>query len=248
MTTYQRLYVPLLAVGLLAAACDKGEPAENMLASASAASSAAVPEQAAPAPKKMVSAATPMARTAPMYDAATYQVDPSHSSLGFSVRHFALARVHGTFDKFSGTVFLDEKMPANSRIEVSVDVASVNTREPKRDGHLKSPDFFDAKKFPTMSFKSTRVERSIDGGYRVTGDLTIHGTTKSVVLDVEPLSPELASPLKTTVRGTHASTKINRKDFGLLWNIGLETGGVAVSDDVAIDLDLELVKQLPSAK
>lgn len=238
----------LLCAGLLAAACDKGKPTESLPASTSPMSSSAAPERAAPVPHEMASAAMSAAPAAPMYDAATFQVDPSHSAVGFSVRHFALARVHGTFDKFSGTVFLDEKMPANSSIDVSVDVASVNTREPKRDGHLKSPDFFDAKKFPKMTFKSTRVERASGGGYRVTGDLTIRGTTKSVVLDVEPLSPELASPLKTTVRGTHASTKINRKDFGLVWNIALETGGVAVSDDVAIDLDLELVKQPPTAK
>jgi polyisoprenoid-binding protein YceI len=248
MTTCQPVYVVLLAAGVLAAACDKGEPVPSLLASTSAASTPAAPEPAAAAPKQLVSAAMTAARAAPMYDAATFQVDASHSSVGFSVRHFALARVHGTFDKVSGTVFLDEKSPANSAIEVSVDVASINTREPKRDRHLQSPDFFDAKKYPHMTFKSTRVERSNDGGYRVIGDLTIRGITKSVVLEVEPLSPELSSPLKTTVRGTHASAKINRKDFGLVWNVALETGGVAVSDEVSIDLELELVKQLPTAK
>jgi polyisoprenoid-binding protein YceI len=191
--------------------------------------------------------AAPPEPPTPVYAPAAFDVDPTHSAVAFSVRHFAMATVRGTFDRFTGAVFLDEGTPSNSKIDVSIDIDSVNTREPKRDGHLKSPDFFDAKKHPPMTFKSTNVER-VGTGYRVTGDLTIHGTTKSVVLDVDPLSRELASPLKTIVRGTHASTKISRKDFGLVWNIALETGGVAVSDEVAIDLDLELVKKTAAAR
>jgi polyisoprenoid-binding protein YceI len=251
MARYQRLFVALLTAGLLAA-CDENKPADTPSTAATMAGSA----RTAAAPKPVATGepsavptmpAAPPAPPTPMYAPAAFNVDPTHSAVAFSVRHFAMAWVRGTFDKFTGTVFLDEGTPSNSKIDVSIDIDSVDTREPKRDGHLKSPDFFDAKKYPTMTFKSTNVER-VASGYRVTGDLTLHGTTKSVILDVDPISPELASPLKTVVRGTHASTKLSRKDFGLVWNIALETGGVAVSDEVAVDLDLELVKKTAAAK
>lgn len=235
MKHHQRwIAVALLTAGLIAG-CDENKPSDPGAA-------AAVPSSVTSAQASAAAAIPP-----PAYDPASFVIDPTHSAVAFTVRHFALSKVRGTFDKFTGSVFIDEATPKNSTIDVTIDVDSVDTREPKRDTHLKSPDFFDAKKFPTMTFKSTAVERGANG-YRVTGDLTLHGVTKSVVLDVDPISPELSSPLKTIVRGTHASTKISRKDFGLSWNVALETGGVAVSDEVTIELDLELVKRVAAAK
>jgi polyisoprenoid-binding protein YceI len=174
--------------------------------------------------------------------AAEWQIDGSHSTVGFSVKHMMVSNVKGNFEKVSGTVSIDDANIAASKVEVAIDAASINTRTEKRDQHLRSPDFFDAARYPQLTFKSTRVERAGRGKYKVTGDLTIRGTTRPVVLLVSSLSPATKSPFGTVVRGVSATGKINRKDFGLTWNKALETGGVVVGEDVELQIDAELVQ------
>jgi polyisoprenoid-binding protein YceI len=173
----------------------------------------------------------------------TYTIDPAHSVADFKVRHLMVSNVRGEFSGVSGTVQFDRENPANSKIEAKIDVNTIQTRDAQRDAHLKSPDFFDAEKYPTITFVSKKVAKNGSDDYKVTGDLTIHGVTKEVVLDVEDVAPETKDPWGNTKAGASAKTKINRKDFGLVWNVGLETGGVLVGEDVQIHLDLELAKQ-----
>jgi polyisoprenoid-binding protein YceI len=173
----------------------------------------------------------------------TYNIDPSHSTASFSIKHMMIAKVHGGFEKLSGKLVYDAANPSKSSVEVSIDAASVNTREPQRDAHLKSADFFDVEKYPTISFKSTRVEGSA-GDLRVIGDLTIHGVTQSVTLEVEGPSTEMKDPWGNIKIGASATTKIKRKDFGLTWNAALEAGGLLVGDDVNITLEVQFVKQV----
>ena len=173
---------------------------------------------------------------------STYRIDPSHSSAGFSVKHMMIAKVHGGFEKMSGTLVYDPANLVKSSVEVSIDAASVNTRETQRDTHLRSADFFDVEKYPTISFKSTRFEES-PGGMRIVGDLTIHGVTKTVTLESERPSEEMKDPWGNVKIGASATAKIKRKDFGLTWNAALETGGLLVGDDVNITLDVQFVKQ-----
>ncbi|MDE3165318.1 MAG: YceI family protein [Acidobacteriota bacterium] len=172
----------------------------------------------------------------------TYNIDPAHSTADFKVRHLMIANVRGEFSKVAGTVQFDPETPANSKVEARIDVNSLQTREAQRDAHLKSADFFDVEKFPEMTFVSKNVVRTDDDEYKVTGDLTIHGVTREVVLAVEGPGPEVKDPWGNLKTGASAKTKINRKDFGLVWNVALETGGVLVGDDVQIQLDLELVR------
>jgi len=172
----------------------------------------------------------------------SWQIDPAHSQIQFSVRHMMISNVRGRFEDFKGTVDFDERKPSRSKVSVEIDVASVNTREPKRDGHLKSPDFFDAATYPTVIFKSKRLETVDDSRGRITGDLTIRGITKEVVLDTE-YSGQAKSPWGAVSAGFSAQTTINRKDWGLNWNQVLETGGVLVGDEVTINIELEIVKQ-----
>lgn len=172
----------------------------------------------------------------------TYQIDPAHSSAHFSVRHMMISNVRGEFTKMSGKVLWDAENPANSSIENSIDASSINTRDAQRDGHLKSADFLDVEKYPSIEFRSTKVE-SNDGEIRVTGDLTIHGVTKSVVLDVEDATPETKDPWGNVRIGASATTKIRRKDFGLTWNAALETGGVLVGEEVKISIEVEALRQ-----
>lgn len=174
--------------------------------------------------------------------AAAWDIDPSHSAAGFSVRHMMISNVHGEFGKVAGTVDWDGKTGA---IEATIDASSINTRDEKRDGHLKSPDFFDVAKYPTITFKSQKITAK-GSKLTVTGDLTIHGVTKPVVLAVEA-SKEMKDPWGNTRLGATATTKINRKDFGLVWNKALETGGVVVGDEVSISIDLELIKKVAAA-
>ena len=169
-----------------------------------------------------------------------WRIDPAHSAAQFSVRHMMVSNVRGHF-KVSGTAKWDPQNPAASSIDAAIDVASLNTREVKRDAHLKSPDFFDAEKFPNMTFKSKKVERAGEGKLKMTGDLTIHGVTKEVVFDVEGPTQELKSPQGTRI-GAGATARINRKDFGLAWNRAIEGGGVVVGDEVQITMDVEMVK------
>jgi polyisoprenoid-binding protein YceI len=177
---------------------------------------------------------------------STYTIDGSHSSAQFSVKHMAISNVKGEFTAVAGTVAYDPKNPAASRIDATIDVNSINTREPKRDAHLKSADFFDTAKYPTMAFHSKSAWKS-GNWLQVKGDLTMHGVTREVVLDVEGPTAETKDPWGNLRIGATATTKINRKDWGLTWNQALEAGGVLVGDDVAITLDIEAVKAVPAA-
>jgi polyisoprenoid-binding protein YceI len=172
----------------------------------------------------------------------TYEIDPAHSSADFTVKHMMIAKVHGGFEKMTGKFVYDPEDFAKSNVEVSIDASSINTREPQRDTHLKSADFFDVEKYPTIGFKSTRFEGTPDD-MKIVGDLTIHGVTKPVTLDVEKPSGEVKDPWGKIKIGTSATAKIKRKDFGLTWNAALEAGGVLVGDDVNITLDVQFVKQ-----
>lgn len=170
-----------------------------------------------------------------------WSIDSSHTRAGFSVRHMMIANVHGQFEKVSGTVDFNEQDPARSSVDVQIDVASLNTRDEKRDAHLRSPDFFDAETYPVMTFKSRRVEKLSNSHGRLIGDLTIRGLTREVALDVE-YTGQAKSPWGTTSAGFTATAKINRKDWGLNWNVALETGGVLVGDTVTIQIEAEIVK------
>ncbi|HEX6385963.1 MAG TPA: YceI family protein [Anaerolineae bacterium] len=172
----------------------------------------------------------------------TWQIDPAHSHIQFSVRHMMIATVRGRFENFDGTVHFDEDDPENSTAYVEIDAASINTREAQRDNHLRSPDFLHAEKYPVLTFESKDIELIDEKSARVTGDLTIRDVTREVVLLVK-YQGQAKSPWGTTSAGFSASTKINRKEFGLSWNQALETGGVLVGDEVKIDVELEIVKQ-----
>jgi polyisoprenoid-binding protein YceI len=174
--------------------------------------------------------------------AATWNVDPDHSNIGFKVRHLMVSNVKGHFDKHSGVVTIDDKDIAKSKVEVSIDTASINTNVQKRDDHLRSADFFDVATYPTMTFVSKKVAIAGKDKLKVTGDLTLHGITKEVVLDVEGPTAEIKDPWGVIRRGAVASTKINRKDFGVVWNKALEAGGVVVGDEVNITLEVEMIK------
>jgi polyisoprenoid-binding protein YceI len=172
----------------------------------------------------------------------SWQIDPSHSEINFTVRHMMVTNVRGRFEKFSGTFDFDEKNPVQSKIEVQIDTASINTRDPQRDGHLKSPDFFEVEKYPYATFKSKRIEVVDSHHGHVVGDLTIRDATNEVVLEVE-YSGQSKSPWGTTSAGFNATTTINRKDYNLTWNQSLETGGVLVGEEIKINIDIELIKQ-----
>ena len=175
--------------------------------------------------------------------AGTWELDPAHTSVQFKVRHMMVSNVRGDFEKVSGNVTYDEDDISRSSADITIDANSINTRVAKRDKHLKSPDFLDAEMYPLLVFRSKRVETAGEGMLKVTGDLTIRGVTREVVLDVEgPTPPVRDLQGKMRVGGT-ASTTINRKDFGLTWNKAIETGGVVVGDEVEITIDLELVRE-----
>lgn len=172
-----------------------------------------------------------------------YQIDPAHSSLNFSVKHMMIAKVHGGFDKFSGHFTYDPSNTESSSVDVEVAVASINTRDEKRDTHLKSADFFDSEKFPSITFKSTNIVAR-KGALKVVGDLTIHGVTNSVTLEGEGPSEEMKDPRGNIKIGLSVSTKIKRKDFGLTWNAALEAGGFLVGDEVNISIDVQFIKKI----
>lgn len=174
---------------------------------------------------------------------AIWNIDPAHSSASFSIKHMMIAKVHGGFEKLSGTLQYDAANPAQASVEASIDAASINTREAQRDGHLRSADFFDVEKFPTLSFKSTKVEADGDD-LKVTGLLKIKDVSKEVVFAVEGPTAELKDPYGNLKIGVSATTKIKRKDFGLTWNAALEAGGVLVGDDVTITLDVQFAKKV----
>ncbi|WP_348266061.1 YceI family protein [Edaphobacter paludis] len=172
-----------------------------------------------------------------------YEIDPAHSSAQFTIRHLMISNVRGDFKSVKGTVVYDPENLANTSIQAEIDVHSLNTRDENRDAHVKSAEFFHAEKYPSIAFKSNKVESAGDGELKVTGGLTILGVTKEVVLKVEGPSDEAKDPWGNLRIGASGSTKIKRSDFGLTWNAMLETGGVMLGDDVKIELDLELVKQ-----
>ncbi|HAD03470.1 MAG: protein yceI precursor [Desulfuromonadales bacterium GWD2_61_12] len=174
--------------------------------------------------------------------AATYTIDPEHTSIQFKVRHMMATNVVGAFQKFDGTVELDDKDISKSKVAITIDTASLNSYVAKRDEHLRSPDFFDVAKYPTMTFVSQNVVADGAGKLKITGDLTIRGITKRVLLDVEGPSAESKDPWGNLRRGASATTKIYRQDFGLNWNAALETGGFAVGDEVLITLEVEMIK------
>ena len=172
----------------------------------------------------------------------TWNIDPAHSIAEFKVKHMMIANVKGQFSKVSGALFLDESDLANSRVEATIEAASIHTRDEQRDAHLKSPDFFDVEKFPTLHFKSKSISIVRDGELGVEGDLTIRGVTRKVRFSVEGPTPPAKDPWGNTRVAISATTKINRKDFGLTWNAALETGGILVGDEVTLTLDAEFVK------
>jgi polyisoprenoid-binding protein YceI len=172
----------------------------------------------------------------------TWNIDPAHAVAEFKVKHMMISNVKGQFHKVTGSLTLDESNLANSRVEAVIEAASIETRDPQRNGHLKSADFLDVENFPTLSFKSTRVSVIGDGELAVEGDLSIRGVTRKVSFSVEGPTPPTKDPWGNTRIGLSATTKINRKDFGLTWNAALETGGILVGEEVTITLDVEFLK------
>lgn len=172
----------------------------------------------------------------------TWTIDPVHSSVEFSVRHLMITTVKGRFTDVQGTVTLDEANPAAAAAEIRIQAASIDTREAQRDAHLKSADFFDVETFPLLTFRSTAVDGIRKDGFTLVGDLTIHGVTREVALDVSS-EGRAKDPWGGERAGYVATTKIKRSDFGLTWNQLLETGGLAVSDEVKISLDVQVVKK-----
>ena len=173
---------------------------------------------------------------------STWNLDPVHSVAEFKVKHMMISNVKGQFTGIAGTLTLDENDITNSKITATIDATTINTREPQRDGHLKSADFFDVEQYPTLTFQSTSVQKTGEGELAVAGELTIHGVTKPVVFAVEGPTAPGKDPWGNVRIGLAATTKINRKDYGLTWNSALETGGILVGEDIAITLDVEFVK------
>lgn len=193
--------------------------------------------------KKLIIALLSFAPVLALAAPAAWTVDPSHSQVGFAVKHLVISNVRGEFTKYQGTLAIDDHDVTKSTVAATIDVNSIDTRVADRDTHLKSPDFFDAAKYPLMTFKSTKVARAAQGKLKVTGDLTLHGVTKPVVLDVTT-TREVKGMNGETRRAFAATTTISRKAFGLTWNTLVESGP-AVGDEVAITLDLEAVKDQP---
>jgi polyisoprenoid-binding protein YceI len=171
-----------------------------------------------------------------------WNLDTAHSEILFTARHMMISKVRGQFEKFTVNVNIDLEKPENTTVEAQIETASINTRDEKRDGHLKSPDFLDVANFPTVTFRSTKVERIDDRNAKMTGDLTIRGVTRSVTMDVE-FAGLAKSPWGTQSAGFGAQTTISRKDYDLTWNVALESGGWLVSDEIEISIQLELVQQ-----
>ncbi|HET9401873.1 MAG TPA: YceI family protein [Candidatus Acidoferrales bacterium] len=178
----------------------------------------------------------------PQASTTTWNIDPAHTTAEFKVKHMMIANVKGHFSKVSGVLRLDESNLANSRVEATIEAASIHTRDDQRDAHLKSADFFDTENFPTLNFKSTGISLVRDGELAVEGDMTIRGVTRKVRFAVEGPTPPTKDPWGNTRVAIEATTKINRKDFGLSWNATLETGGILVGEEVTIALEAEFVK------
>lgn len=175
--------------------------------------------------------------------AGPWQFDPDHTGVHFKVRHLMVSTVHGEFEKVSGKIVYDEADVTKSSADITIDAASVNTRVQKRDEDLRSPNFLDVAKYPTITFKSKRVEKAGGGTLKMTGDLTIRGVTREVVLTVEGPTPAIKDPWGNLRVGGQATTKISRKDFGVVWNAALEMGGAVVGDEVEISIDVEIYRK-----
>jgi polyisoprenoid-binding protein YceI len=190
--------------------------------------------------------ATALAAALSLPAAATtsnWQIDPNHSSAQFAVRHLGLSTVRGAFTKVNGAIQFDDKDITKSSVDVTIDAASVDTRVEGRDKDLRGDHFFEVEKYPTLTFKSTKVEQVEVGKLKVTGDLTIHGVTKQVVLDVEGPTAAVKDPWGNQRAAASATTKINRQDFGVKWNAKMDNGGWVVGDDVSITIDVEMVQK-----
>jgi polyisoprenoid-binding protein YceI len=179
-------------------------------------------------------------------DTTTFEFDPAHTSAQFAVKHLVVSTVRGSMGRVSGAVEFDEADPAKSTVQATIDVRGIDTNDEKRDEHLRGADFFDAAKYPTITFQSKSAERVADGKYKVTGDLTIKGVTKEVVLDVEGATKPIRDPFGNTKLGGIARTKINRQDFGISWSRTMDGGGLVVGDEVDIVIDIEVKQQSPS--
>ena len=194
--------------------------------------------------RRMILAAAILCLAAPgTLHAAPWEFDPAHTGVHFKVRHLMISSVRGEFENVSGKIVYDEADVTKSSADITIDAVSVNTRVAKRDEDLRSPNFLDVAKYPTIVFKSKRVEKAGDGTLKMTGDLTIRGVTKEVVLTVDGPTPAIKDPWGNFRVGGQATTKVNRKDFGLVWNKTLETGGVMVGDEVEITIDVEIYKK-----
>jgi polyisoprenoid-binding protein YceI len=177
---------------------------------------------------------------------AQYEIDPAHSNVQFSVRHMMISNVRGTFNGVKGTVVYDPENITSTSVDVEIDASTIDTRDEKRDQHLKTADFLDVAKYPKITFRSTKVEKSGDG-FKVSGDLTIRGVAKPVVLNVEEVSAEAKDPWGNTRVGTAARGTIKRSDFGLSWNAALETGGFLVGDELKLEFEIQVVKAQAAA-
>jgi polyisoprenoid-binding protein YceI len=187
--------------------------------------------------------------TAPTQSAkpTQWQIDPAHSAAHFSVRHLMISNVRGEFTKLAGSAQINPADPSKSSVEITIDANSINTREPQRDEHLRSADFFDVANHPTLTFRSTRVEALGADTYKLAGNLTIRGVTRQVTFDVEGPTASVKDPWGNIRAGVTASAKINRKDFGVAFNALTETGAMVVGDEVKISIEAELIQQAPAA-
>jgi len=173
---------------------------------------------------------------------STWNIDPNHSTAQFTVRHLAISNVSGAFTKVTGSVVLNEKDITQSQVNAVIDASSIDTRQPDRDKDLRSPNFLDVEKYPTLEFKSKKIVNN-GGKLQLVGDLTLHGTTREVTLDVDGPTPELTDPWGNLRRGFSATTTINRKEYGVVWNNTLKSGEAVVGDNVKIQIDVEIVKK-----
>ena len=175
--------------------------------------------------------------------AVTWEMDPAHSSFQFKVRHMTVSSVRGDFSKFRGVVVIDDKEITQMKVEMAIEAASVNTGHAQRDDHLRGPDFFDVVKYPAITFVSSKVIKADGDKLKVTGDLTLHGVTREITVDVEGPTAEVMDPGGNFRRGATATAKINRRDFGLAWNKMLDSGGLVVGDEVSIYVEVELIRK-----
>jgi polyisoprenoid-binding protein YceI len=183
-----------------------------------------------------------MSTAVPVTAISTWSIDPAHSSVHFKVRHMMISNVRGEFRTVRGSLKLNDADLTRSEIDIEIDTSSIHTRDEQRDAHLRSPDFLDTEHHPLLTFRSTKIETAGVDTFRVQGDLTVHGVTRTVELDVDSVSAATKDPWGNVRMAASASTVISRKDFGLTWNAALETGGVLVGDDVTVDLDVQFVK------